>query len=292
MELGRRGRAEPPAGFSPLDAVSMSASDAQRDITLRQRLADWLLKVFMENHARLHQLLTEFGPAEWETPCWHAGRGPMPARNYVDLRLQELVIHDWDIRAAKDPAANLDPEGARALLPVAQTWPAMTLRPGVKLEAPFTFRFDVSGHPSVCHDVTAGGESFEIKTQETSPADVTISCDRDSYLLLAYGRLDASGKGGSGRLDIQGNARLMDLSSSGSKFFNLHFLRVRHPGSAEKSVAPTKRGALAEASGPYRCASRRKTDRGWNAPRHFSIRCGHGHGWLSHRLYAGQMGPR
>ena len=32
----------------------------------------------------------------------------MSARDYVDLRLQELVIHDWDINAAKDATASLD----------------------------------------------------------------------------------------------------------------------------------------------------------------------------------------
>ena len=210
MERGRLGAAEPPAEFSPPDAVSMSASNAQRDITLRQRLAGGLLNAFVENHARLHQLLTVFGPEDWEIPCWHARRGPIPARDYVDLRLQELVIHDWDIRAAIDPAAVLDPEGARALLPVAQTWLAMTFRPGVKLEVPATYRFDVIGHPLASYDVTADGESFEIKTQGSSPADVTITCDGDSYLLFAYGRLDASGKGGSGRLDVQGNAGLLE----------------------------------------------------------------------------------
>jgi hypothetical protein len=121
MERGRQGRAEPPEGYSSADTVSLSASNAQRDTTLRRRLADSLLRAFVENHVRLHQLLTDFGPGEWEILCWHARRGPIPARDYVDLRLQELVIHDWDIRAALDPAATLDSEGARALLPVAQT---------------------------------------------------------------------------------------------------------------------------------------------------------------------------
>ncbi len=120
------------------------------------------------------------------------------------------MIHDWDIRAAIDPAASLDTEGARALLPVAQTWSAMSFRPGVKLEAAATYRFDVTGHPSASHDVTADGESFEIKAQGSNPADVTITCNGDTYLLFAYGRLGASAEGGSGRLDIQGNARLLE----------------------------------------------------------------------------------
>ena len=96
-----------------------------------------------------------------------------------------IVIHDWDIRAAIDPAAILDLEAAGALLPVAQTWLAMSFRPGVKLEAAATYRFDVTGHPSASHDVAADGEIFEIKAQGSNPSDVTITCDGDSYLLFA-----------------------------------------------------------------------------------------------------------
>ncbi len=89
-----------------------------------------------------------------------ARRCAIPARDYLDLRLQELVIDDWDIRAAIDPAAILALGADRALLPVAQTWLAMSFRPGVKLEAAATYRFDVTGHTSEFHDVTADGECF------------------------------------------------------------------------------------------------------------------------------------
>ena len=188
----------------------MSTNNSQRDIVLRQHLGDGLLHAFVENHPRLHKLLTEFGPEEWETPCWHARRSAIPARDYLDLRLQELVIHDWDIGADLEPEAALDPEGARALLPVAQTWLAITFRPGAKLEAPATYRFAMVGQASASHEITADDASFEIEAQGAGPADVTISSDGDSYLLFAYYGLDASAEAASGRLHIQGNARLLE----------------------------------------------------------------------------------
>ena len=79
------------------------------------------------------------------------------------------MIDDWDIRAAIDPAAILALGADRALLPVAQTWLAMSFRPGVKLEAAASYRFDVVGHPLASHDVTADGESFELKAQGSNP---------------------------------------------------------------------------------------------------------------------------
>ncbi len=96
------------------------------------------------------------------------------------------------------------------MLPLAQTWLAMTFRPGGRLEAATTYRFDVTGHPLASHDVTADSECFEIKAQGSNPADVTITCEGDSYLLFAYGRLDESGQGDSGRLEIGGNARPLE----------------------------------------------------------------------------------
>ena len=76
MERGRQGRAEPPAGFSPPDPVSMSTSNAQRDITLRRRLADSLLIAFVENYARLHHLLTELDPRNGESLAGTPGAAP------------------------------------------------------------------------------------------------------------------------------------------------------------------------------------------------------------------------
>ena len=76
MERGRQGRAEPPAGFSPPDAVSMSASNAQRDINLRRRIADSLLNAFVENHARLHHLPTELDPRNGESLARAPGAAP------------------------------------------------------------------------------------------------------------------------------------------------------------------------------------------------------------------------
>ena len=96
------------------------------------------------------------------------------------------------------------------MLQVAQTWLAMTFRPGAKTKTPATFRFAITGHASGSHDVTSDGEIFEIGAQGAGPADVTITCDGDSYLLFAYGRLGASAGAASGRLDIEGNTRLLE----------------------------------------------------------------------------------
>jgi hypothetical protein len=83
-----------PVPATKLEFAALSASNAQRDIAMRERLGDALLDAFVTQYDQLGQLLAQFGPVDWETLCWHARRGAMPAREYVDLRIQELAIHD------------------------------------------------------------------------------------------------------------------------------------------------------------------------------------------------------
>lgn len=120
----------------------------------------------------------------------------------------------------------------------------------MKWEAAASYRFDVTGHPLASHDVTADGGSFEIKAPESNPADVTITCDGDSYLLFPYGRLDESGQGDSGRLEIGGNARLLEPFEQWVKGLWSALAQGSLPRSAKKCVAPTKIGALSGVSEP------------------------------------------
>jgi hypothetical protein len=64
MVRGRQGDAAPPPGFAPLDVAALSASNAQRDIAMRERLGDALLDTFVTQYDRLGQLLAQFGPGD------------------------------------------------------------------------------------------------------------------------------------------------------------------------------------------------------------------------------------
>ena len=133
----------------------------------------------------------------------------MPAREYVDLRVQELAIHDWDIRSGLDAGARLDPESVPVLLEVALTWLRASFRPGPPLDAPAVFRFEVEAPLGFTHDVFVDGDSFRVDPACESEPGVVIQCDTDSYLLYLYGRLTAAAGVANGRLTVDGHASLL-----------------------------------------------------------------------------------
>ena len=190
MQRGRAGDSGAPEGFTPMDSSAVSATNAQRDIQLRERLGDGLMAAFDDHYARLYQLLDDFHPDGWDTLCWHMRRGAMPASEYIELRLQELAIHDWDMRKALEPDPSLHPDCIDSLLGFAPKWVAMCFRPGSKLDAPVVYEFDLAPPNDVSIIVKVDGNSFEVLTPEGAPEDRwTVCAEASAFLLFIYGRV-------------------------------------------------------------------------------------------------------
>ena len=123
MTRGRAGDSAPPAGFAPpTDNMAMSAANADADIAYAQSLGADLLLTFGRNYRELHQLIDGFSGNDWNCACWHPRRGTMTAREYVSQRIQELAVHDWDIRSAFDADAALHPDAVHVLLGMSARW--------------------------------------------------------------------------------------------------------------------------------------------------------------------------
>ena len=120
---GRAGDSAPPAGFSaPADNMAMSAANADADIEYSRSLGDALIPTFAENYRELHRLLDSFSGDDWQCACWHPRRGTMTGREYVSQRIQELAVHDWDIRSGLDAEATLHPDAIPVLLGMSANW--------------------------------------------------------------------------------------------------------------------------------------------------------------------------
>ena len=205
LKRGLNGESGPPEGFVPLDADGISANNARTYVALRESLGDRLLSVFNQRYEELGETLNSLGADKWDTLCWHMRRGIMTAEDYVDLRIQEMTIHDWDMRSAFDPDCRLDADCVVRLLEIAPMWLGMTFRPGTDIPEARVFRFELDDHPSHSHDVSVTGSKFQVGPASSRQADALLRCDGDSYLLYIYGRIDST----SLRLKIEAEPALM-----------------------------------------------------------------------------------
>jgi uncharacterized protein (TIGR03083 family) len=202
----KAGDFDPPPGQPPLRPGERgSAATAQRAIDFRQGMGEAaLLQAFVSDYQRLHQVLLTLQPDDWNKPCFHR-RGVLPVRDYVGLRLQELVIHGWDIRTAFNDAAVLSERPLPVLVGLAQRWLSNTFHSVSRLAAPIRYRFDVPSPAPLRQDVLVSQDSFHLVPVADIGADVTFHCNTGDYILLVYGRLPLDRAVDTGRLEIEGN---------------------------------------------------------------------------------------
>jgi len=204
MLRGLDGQGGPPLGEETLPtADQVQQSNATSNVQTRNEWGDALLDNFQQNYQELDDLLQ--GWSDWSIGCWHRRRGTISAESYVDLRIQELVIHDWDIRSGGAGSGDLDPEGAVALLPASEMWYQLCFRPAAPLTTPVTYRFDIGGdgEATLQHDVIVTGDTFTVT--ECSPGrqpELTVRADAGTYLLCLYNRVDWNVAKRAGRLRV------------------------------------------------------------------------------------------
>jgi len=126
---------------------------------------------------------------------------------YVELRIQELAIHDWDIRSAFDSNAGLDPACVPVLLDMSPRWLGMCFRPSVALAKPVVYGFKVGGE---AYRMTVTGDAFQMEAGDASQPDLSLSATGEQYLLFTYGRLTAADGIHLGRLSVDGDVSHLD----------------------------------------------------------------------------------
>jgi len=109
ISRGVQGDSTPPEGFPPASVSSLMArmeAGAQRAISLRESMGDQLLTTFAARCEDLTQLLEGLAARDWDKLCYHPAK-VISVATYVDLRLAELAVHEWDIRSKLDASAQL-----------------------------------------------------------------------------------------------------------------------------------------------------------------------------------------
>ena len=190
---GAAGDASPPEGFPAAgqgDMAARLAANAQRAKDLRNSLGDDLLGTFNDHRVQFDDVLSKLKEFDRDNLCYHPA-GTISVETYLNLRITELIVHEWDIRSRLEPAAVLSPESLPAIVEMFPVFVVGRLfNPGSRLSISVRFRFELTGPLSGSHDIVAGGgEKALMEPAGEENPQVTFSCDTQTFILLVYGRI-------------------------------------------------------------------------------------------------------
>ena len=205
MLRGQAGHAGPPEGETARPTPDqVQQANAVNNARMRREWGDALLDNFRQGYADLDATLR--GWTDWSIVCWHRRRGAITAAGYVDLRIQELVIHDWDMRSGGTGVGDLDSEGIMALLPASAMWYQLCFRPTAPLTTPAVYRFDIGGGPegaTLQQYLVVTGDGFTASPYPPQRApELTVRASANDYLLCLYNRLDWNAAKRAGRIRV------------------------------------------------------------------------------------------
>ena len=109
-----------------------------------------------------------------------------------------------------DPHTRLSP----ACLPLVIEWNAQRRRwrqapsDAAPLSPSIRYRFDVTGVPHYRTDVILTDAHQYMEAVGKAPADVTVRCDGETFILLMYGRIRAQEAVSQGRITFEGDTAL------------------------------------------------------------------------------------
>ena len=209
IERGLQGDSSPPEGMGPPGETDMAArmvANAGRAVAARESMGDTLVDTFAKNCERLDTLLAGMGPDDWEKPCYHAVT-ILTISRYLNLRLTEMVVHEWDVRSRLEPSAKLPDNVVPEVVDLLPGFVVGRLfQPGSGIAEASRFRFNLTDGGA--HDIVAGGGELRMEASTGGASDVTFTCDASTFALLAYGRYTVETAVDAGLLNIEGNREL------------------------------------------------------------------------------------
>ena len=208
---GLQGDTAPPAGRPPAGSVTaaMSADGvAMRAIAEREKLGDRLLEQFRAANAHLIEVLGALNPDTQTVLCYHPG-GMTQAQQFIDLRLKELAVHEWDLRSRLEPSVSLSTACLPAIIrlidgSVASGSLRWGFRPGEPQAEPVRYRFEVTEPVPYQIDLIVTDDAVQQEIGTDASADVIFRCDTETFVLLVYGRLALDRALQDGRITAEG----------------------------------------------------------------------------------------
>jgi uncharacterized protein (TIGR03083 family) len=135
--------------------------------------------------------------------------GPLPVSTVAGVLLSEAVIHHWDVRQPREPAAPLTPAAVPTLVSLLIAGLAVICT-GATTDGTWQIDVDAPTGGPVTLRVRDGQPSSERGAAATPDAHVAIS--GEAFLLLIWGRLDVSAALADGRMRLVAGDRSRALA--------------------------------------------------------------------------------
>ena len=214
VERGLRGNQSPSEGFPAVPgtmagpAIGKFYGDSA--IELRRSLGKRLIPAFCDRYDRLNDMLKAIGPDDWSKPCYHTLR-IRPVESFIPVIVDELAVHEWDIRSALEPSPRLSAESLPALFANLPSKRRPWSNP-FELDTTFSgrkcFRFELGGIGNKWDVIVEDGKA-RMEYSRGGTADLTLAGSSGTFVLLTYGRLTVDSGIASGLFTAKGNLRLI-----------------------------------------------------------------------------------
>ncbi|MGE3908093.1 MAG: maleylpyruvate isomerase N-terminal domain-containing protein [Chloroflexota bacterium] len=206
LARGRAGDPGPPPLAAAEGIAAWRAVRAERQKEALTQTPAELMAWYAEATAALNVELDAIPGASPEATGWHpVGAQPLPW--IQDQWLFELALHDWDIRVALDPDAEIRKETQAAF---AYTLPARLGRGFKGADDPAlagTYRIEVTSSDPLTASVVVGGGAVAVSEGANSDTPTaTIVTDPTAFGLVVTNRRPVDGFSASGRWRISGDA--------------------------------------------------------------------------------------
>lgn len=161
-----------------------------------------LVDGFEREAAMFQEAITSLQEAELARTAWHP-RGLVPIGSWIGMRLNELVIHNWDVRQPHEAKPYLDTEalpGMMRFLPEMQ-WQLLSQRLPDGLDGVHVFQ-----GTNTAWAFHVQGTTVTYVPEAPVASDTQIRGDDELLILLTMGRSDVETALQSGALALTGDA--------------------------------------------------------------------------------------
>ena len=192
---GLSGDVSIPEGFQsvPFKGSAISEAYSKAAIDLRQKLGQELIAAFSERFDQLDHVLLGIGPEDWGKPCYHQYMAvTRTVDSYLPTIIQELAVHDWDLRSSLDTSLSMSMESIPVLMEKLPSnrrpWNSPFQITSVATE-PIRYGFQMDGIAGGGQDIVVEGGKAHLENREGGDANLTLIGRAGTFVLLMYGRL-------------------------------------------------------------------------------------------------------